>query len=117
MPPGSAYTSFFWFEVSPLASTSNNPGRAPAPPSDGFDPIEVQREAAMFYGLFLRGASPEELRRDIAIPREVFRKWLSHPLYDGQFRENAKRIYRFRRQVLAVFDELVDQARLKDRLQ
>ncbi len=100
-----------------MASQAHNPHTFAQPPADGFDPIEVQREAAMFYGLFLRGASPEDLRRDIAIPREMIRKWLSHPLYGGQFRENVRRIYRFRRQVLAVFDELVDQARLKDRLQ
>jgi len=100
-----------------VASTSHNPAMGAAPPADGFDPIEVQREAAMFYGLFLRGHPPEELRRDIAIPKQMFLKWLSHPHYDGQFRENAKRIYRFRRQVLAVFDELVDRARMKERLQ
>ncbi|MEJ5367296.1 MAG: hypothetical protein WHT08_03190 [Bryobacteraceae bacterium] len=100
-----------------MASHAHNPHPVSQPPSDGFDPIEVQREAAMFYGLFLRGASPEDLRKDIAIPREMLRKWLSHPLYGGQFRENVRRIYRFRRQVLAVFDELVDQARMKDRLQ
>lgn len=100
-----------------MASQAHNPHTVAQPLADGFDPIEVQREAAMFYGLFLRGASPEDLRRDIAIPREMIRKWLSHPLYGGQFRENVRRIYRFRRQVLAVFDELVDQARLKDRLQ
>ena len=100
-----------------MASAPHNPRPVTPPPGDGFDPVEVQREAAMFYGLFLRGAPAEELRRDIAIPLEMVRKWLSHPLYGGQFREHAKRIYRFRRQVLAVFDELVDQARLKDRVQ
>lgn len=81
------------------------------------DPIVIQREAAMFYGLFLRGHSADQLRRDIAIPRETFEKWLSHPHYDGAFRESVRRIYYFRRQVLAVFDELVDQERLKARLQ
>ena len=30
-----------------------------------------QREAAFFYGLFLRGHSPEELRRDIEVPAAV----------------------------------------------
>ena len=28
-----------------------------------------QREAAFFYGLFLRGHSPEQLRRDIEVPQ------------------------------------------------
>ncbi|MBN9663182.1 MAG: hypothetical protein QM757_34200 [Paludibaculum sp.] len=84
---------------------------------EDLDPLAVQREAAMFYGLFLRGHSPEQLRRDIEIPKSTFEKWLSHPHYDGEFRENIKRVYHFRRQVLAVFDELVDQERLKARLQ
>lgn len=82
---------------------------------DDFDPMAVQREAAMFYGLFLRGHSAEQLRRDIVIPRTMVEKWLSHPHYDGSFRENVRRIYEFRRQVLAVFDELVDRERLKAR--
>ncbi|MGA7189372.1 MAG: hypothetical protein WBY66_12810, partial [Candidatus Acidiferrales bacterium] len=30
-----------------------------------------QREAAFFYGLFLRGHSAEELRRDIQVPATV----------------------------------------------
>ena len=30
-----------------------------------------QREAAFFYGLFLRGHSAEELRRDIAIEQPI----------------------------------------------
>lgn len=100
-----------------MSSTPNSPVPMTPPSGDGFDPIEVQREAAMFYGLFLRGASPEDLRRDIAIPPAMVRKWMSHPLYDGQFRENVRRIYRFRKQVLAVFDELVDKERMKERLQ
>ena len=34
-----------------------------------------QREAAFFYGLFLRGHSPEQLRRDIEVPAAVLAKW------------------------------------------
>jgi hypothetical protein len=34
-----------------------------------------QREAAFFYGLFLRGHSPEALRRDIEVPPAVLAKW------------------------------------------
>ena len=87
------------------------------PIQDELDPLAVQREAAMFYGLFMRGHSPEKLRKDIEIPRTIFEKWLRHPHYDGEFRENVKRIYKFRRQVLAVFDELVDRERIKERFQ
>lgn len=85
--------------------------------ADELDPMAVQKEAAMFYGLFLRGHSPDQLRRDIEIPKAIFEKWLSHPHYDGAFRDNVKRVYYFRKQVLAVFDELVDQERLKFRFQ
>ena len=34
-----------------------------------------QREAAFFYGLFLRGHSAEQLRRDIEVPTAVLLKW------------------------------------------
>jgi hypothetical protein len=83
---------------------------------DDFDPLAVQREAAMFYGLFLRGHAPDQLRQDIEIPKPMFDRWLSHPSYDGDFRDKVKRIYQFRRQVLAVFDELVDRARVTGRM-
>ena len=46
-------------------------------PRDEFDPLAPQREAAMFYGLFLRGHSPETLRRDIDVPKVLLEKWLS----------------------------------------
>jgi len=84
---------------------------------DEFDPMAVQREAAMFYGLFLRGHSAEKLRQDIDIPHTMIQKWLTRKQYDAEFKNNVKRVYHFRRQVLAVFDELVDQERTKARLQ
>ena len=34
-----------------------------------------QREAAFFYGLFLRGHHPDALRNDIRVPAEVLAKW------------------------------------------
>jgi len=84
---------------------------------EDFDPMDIRREAAMFYGLFLRGYDADELRQDIEIPKETFDRWLTHPHYDGDFRESVKRIYYFRKKVLAVFDELVDRERIKARLQ
>lgn len=84
---------------------------------DDFDPMAVQKEAAMFYGLFLRGHHPDKLRADIDIPKPMIEKWLTRPSYDGGFREAVKRIYSFRKQVLAVFDELVDRERLRVRVQ
>jgi hypothetical protein len=32
------------------------------------DPLAPRREAAMFYGLFLRGHNVDSLRRDIDVP-------------------------------------------------
>ena len=42
-----------------------------------------QREAAFFYGLFLRGHSAEELRRDIEVPPAVLRKWHRESEHDA----------------------------------
>jgi hypothetical protein len=36
---------------------------------DDSDPLAPQREAALFYGLFLRGHSANTLRRDIDVPK------------------------------------------------
>ncbi len=72
-----------------------------------FDPLAPQREAAMFYGLFLRGHSPDAIRRDIDVPKPVLDKWLKAQQYQGGFRDALKRVYTYRKQVLAIFDELV----------
>jgi len=61
----------------------------------------------MFYGLFLRGHSPDTLRRDIDVPRPVLEKWLKTNRYEGGFKDALKRVYTYRKQVLAIFDELV----------
>jgi hypothetical protein len=72
-----------------------------------FDPSGPMKEAAMFYSLFLRGHPVEALRRDIDVPRPLLEKWLSHVRYDPELREKMKRAYEYRKQVLAIFDELV----------
>ena len=72
-----------------------------------FDPLAPQREAAMFYGLFLRGHSADTLRRDIDVPKPVLEKWLRTRRYENGFRDSLKRVYSYRKQVLAIFDELV----------
>jgi hypothetical protein len=64
---------------------------------DDFDPLAPQREAAFFYGLFLRGHSAEALRQDIDVPRKVADKWLKANDF----------VYQYRKQVLAIFDGLV----------
>ena len=70
----------------------------------------------MFYGLFLRGHSAEALRKDIDIPRPIFNKWLSSKRFEPQFHDNLKRMYSYRKQVLAIFDELVDNERTRARV-
>src|SRR4029453_392076 len=73
---------------------------------DDFDPLAPQREAAFFYGLFLRGHSVEDLRQDIDVPRKMLEKWLRAPDFEMNFRESLQRVYSYRKQVLAIFDGL-----------
>jgi hypothetical protein len=84
--------------------------------ADDLDPLAPQREAAMFYGLFLRGHSAEALRRDIDVPRPVLEKWLQPQRYEGDFRDALRRMYTFRKKVLAIFDELVTKEKYKARI-
>lgn len=71
------------------------------------DALAPQREAAFFYGLFLRGHSVEALRQDIDVPRSLLDKWLKASDFEESFRQNLARIYAYRKQVLAIFDGLV----------
>lgn len=72
------------------------------------DPLAPRREAAMFYGLFLRGHNVDSLRRDIDVPVDLLKKWAHSRQYDhDNFRENLKQLYHYRKQVLAIFDQLV----------
>jgi hypothetical protein len=86
-------------------------------PRDEFDPLAPQREAAMFYGLFLRGHSAETLRRDIDVPKVLLEKWLSPRRYENNFRDSLRRVYHYRKQVLAIFDELVLNEKNRLRIQ
>jgi len=83
---------------------------------EDFDPLGPQREAAMFYGLFLRGHSAEDLRRDIDVPKPVLDKWRKRN-YEPSFRDSIQRIYSYRKQVLAIFDELVLYEKVRVRVQ
>lgn len=84
---------------------------------DEYDPSAPMKEAAMFYGLFLRGHSAEALRRDIDVPRDILVKWIKPRRYEANFRDSLRRIYQFRKQVLAIFDELVLNERNRARVQ
>lgn len=74
---------------------------------DDFDPLAPQREAAFFYGLFLRGHALDALRQDIDVPRKVADKWATAKDYRGDFRGDLDRVYQYRKRVLAIFDGLV----------
>ena len=81
------------------------------------DPLAPQREAALFYGLFLRGHSAETLRRDIDVPKKLLDKMLRRHRNELQMREKLRQVYQYRKQVLAVFAELVTRERTRERVQ
>jgi hypothetical protein len=81
------------------------------------DPQAPQREAALFYGLFLRGHSAETLRRDIDVPKKLLDKLMRRHRNELAVRENLRRVFYYRKQVLAVFDELVTRERTRERIQ
>jgi hypothetical protein len=76
-----------------------------------------QREAAFFYGLFLRGHSAEKLRRDIEVPPAVLAKWHKEAEREPQLRDIFSRMLEYRRHVLAIFDTLVGSESQVQRLQ
>ncbi len=84
---------------------------------DELDPLAPQREAAFFYGLFLRGHDVETLRQDIDVPRSMVDKWLKARDFEAPFRENLQRVYVYRKQVLAIFDGLISNEQISARLQ
>ena len=76
-----------------------------------------QREAAFFYGLFLRGHSAEDLRRDIEVPQSVLLKWHREAEREPMLRDVFTRIVEYRRHVLAIFVALVDTESRPQRVQ
>jgi hypothetical protein len=76
-----------------------------------------QREAAFFYGLFLRGHSADELRRDIEVPPAVVAKWHRDAERQPSLRELLDRMIVYRRHVLAIFESLVDNESHPQRIQ
>lgn len=90
----------------------------PAINRDLSDPLAPRREAALFYGLFLRGHSVDALRRDIDVPAALLKKWLTGVQYDqDNFRDNLRQLYTYRKQVLAIFDQLVLNEPARSRVQ
>jgi hypothetical protein len=84
-------------------------------PIEGIDPRSPQREAAFFYGLFLRGHSLEALRQDIDVSPKLLDKWMKAKDFQAEFRADLERVYQFRKQVLAVFEALVHMETLNAR--
>jgi hypothetical protein len=74
---------------------------------DDYDPLAPQREAAFFYGLFLRGHDVETLRQDIDVPPAMLDKWMKAHDFEASFRQTLERVYAYRKHVLAIFDGLV----------
>jgi len=76
-----------------------------------------QREAAFFYGLFLRGHRAEELRRDIEVPKAVLAKWDRETERQPHLRPVLERVVRYRQHVLAIFENLICHDAATQRLQ
>jgi len=81
---------------------------APFMPAEITTDLEFpQREAAFFYGLFLRGHSAERLRQDIEVPPAVLAKWHREVEREPELRDLLGRMVEYRRHVLAIFDSLI----------
>jgi len=76
-----------------------------------------QREAAFFYGLFLRGHSPDKLRQDIEVPPAVLAKWHREAEREPELRSVLSRVVQYRRHVLAIFDTLIGTEKMPQRPQ
>ena len=76
-----------------------------------------QREAALFYGLFLRGHSAEKLRKDIEVPPAIVAKWHRDAEREPELRDIFTRMVEYRRHVLAIFDSLVGWDEQNQRIQ
>jgi hypothetical protein len=74
---------------------------------DEFDPLAPQREAAFFYGLFLRGYPLQQLRSDIDVPPHVLARWQRLAQRDPSGYAMVERVRAYRKHVLALFDSLV----------
>src|SRR5438034_5602511 len=69
-------------------------------PAETLQDLEYpQREAAFFYGLFLRGHSADQLRRDIEVPSAVLAKWHREAERDPQLKDVFERMVDYRRHV------------------
>lgn len=73
--------------------------------------LSPQREAAFFYGLFLRGHSVADLRRDIDVDQAMLAKWRKFGEREPLYREAIEIIVPYRKRVLAIFESLISSER------
>ncbi|MBI4461214.1 MAG: hypothetical protein HY648_14295 [Acidobacteria bacterium] len=69
--------------------------------------LSPQREAAFFYGLFLRGHPLDSLRQDIDVSPDVVAHWEKLKCYDPWYREALETVLPYRKRVLAIFETLI----------
>ena len=102
-----------------MQTETNTTMAAPANPAEEMlhELDYPQREAAFFYGLFLRGHSAAELRRDIEVPQAVLLKWHREAEREPMMRDVFTRMVEYRRHVLAIFEALVDTESRPQRIQ
>lgn len=74
----------------------------------GRDYQSPQREAAFFFGLFLRGHPADRLRQDIDFPSELLAKWQRRNGAAGLAQEDIQKVFDYRKRVLAIFNFLVN---------
>lgn len=94
--------------LDPIAlGAQTQPSALPATPVRDDDLSSPQKEAAFFFGLFLRGHSADELRQDIDFPPKLMARWQRRhdPLAPSP--AELQRLYDFRKRVLAIFNFLV----------
>ena len=105
-PCGAGWSRLYWFSWVQAASlrTCRRESDVAVPDAEIHAP---QREAAIFYGMFLRGRPIESLRQEIDVSAKLYHKWMRAREYDRTFRENLRRMYIYRKQVLAIFESLV----------
>jgi len=67
-----------------------------------------QKEAAFFFGLFMRGHSADQLRQDIDFPPSLMARWQRRHDPQAPTPAELQRLYDFRKRVLAIFNFLVN---------
>ncbi len=81
------------------------------------DPLAPQREAALFYGLFLqRSFGGHSAGRRHRRSQKLLDKLLRRHRNELAVQARLQRAYHYRKQVLAIFDELVTRECVRERV-